>query len=164
MRPNGALQTIFAFFLGLLILAFVAVAIGTFLPEPEWTSTNEAARDAWRLTTGIVLLACATALLAASLFLPEAQVVLSNGILLGGVFTMVYAVGSAFVTDAGLLRFGVVTIALAVTIAIGYLRFVRGHRTPAVAPGGPSEVPSDITVRLATVERKLDALSAALRS
>ena len=102
MKPNGALQTIFAFFLGLLILAFVAVAVSTFLPEPRWTAgddgTYSTTYDSYRLTVGIVLLVCATALLVISLFLPEVQVVLSNGILLGGVFTMVYAVISTFVS------------------------------------------------------------------
>jgi hypothetical protein len=171
MKPNGALQTIFAFFLGLLILAFVAVAVSTFLPRPIWSETVSdakytAAVDAWQLTVGIVLLVCATALLAASLFLPESGSVLSNGILLGGVFTMVYAVISAFIASASLLRFGVVALALVVTIGIGYARFVRGRRAPAQATpvAGPSEVPHDVAVRLATLERKLDALGDALRS
>lgn len=171
MKPNGALQTIFAFFLGLLVLAFVAVAVSTFLPEPRWDAGNNAdysaGYDSYRLTVGIVLLLCATAFLVISLFLPEAQVVLSNGILLGGVFTMVYAVVSAFIADAGLLRFVVVTLALAVTIGIGYLRFVRGRRAPSAgtttSTTRPTE-PSDVSLRLAAVERKLDAIGAALHS
>ena len=162
MKPNGALQTIFAFFLGLLVLAFVAVALGTFYPQPEWMEGSARSYDSWRLTTGILLLVCATALLAASLVLPEDQVVLSNGILLGGVFTMVYAVVSAFVSDPGLLRFGVVTVALAVTIVIGYARFVRGRGRAAKPSASPSEVPHDLADRLTAVERKLDALGAAL--
>jgi hypothetical protein len=171
MKQNGALQMIFAFFLGLLILAFVAVAVSTFLPEPRWTAgsdgTYSTAYDSYRLTVGIVLLLCATALLVISLFLPEAQVVLSNGILLGGVFTMVYAVISAFVSGAGLLRFVTVALALAVTIGIGYLRFVRGHRTSAAGVAASTthpDEPADLSLRLAAVERKLDALAAALRS
>jgi hypothetical protein len=163
MKPNGALQTIFAFFLGLLVLAFVAVALGTFYPQPEWVSGSTQGYDSWRLTTGILLLVCATVLLAASLVLPDEQIVLSNGILLGGVFTMIYAVVSAFVSDAGLLRFGVVTAALAVTIVIGYARFVRGRRRTATPSAGSSELPHDVADRLAAVERKLDALGAALR-
>lgn len=169
MKPNGALQTIFAFFLGLLVLAFVAVAVSTFLPEPQWSPGEDtaygSAYDSYRLTVGIVLLLCATALLVISLFLPEAQVVLSNGILLGGVFTMVYAVISAFIAGAGVLRFVVVTIALVVTIGIGYLRFVRGHRTTnaQVPIATPAEgAPSDLVERVLAIERKLDALGAAL--
>lgn len=163
MKPNGALQTIFAFFLGLLVLAFVAVALGTFYPQPEWMEGSAKDYDSWRLTTGILLLVCATVLLGASLVLPEEQVVLSNGILLGGVFTMIYAVVSAFVSDAGLLRFGVVTAALVVTIAIGYARFVRGRRRTTTPATGSAELPHDVADRLAAVERKLDALGAALR-
>jgi hypothetical protein len=165
VKPNGALQTIFAFFLGLLVLAFVAVAVSTFLPEPRWTESqfSQAGYDTYRLTVGIALLLCATALLVVSLFLPEAQVVLSNGILLGGVFTMVYAVISAFISDAGLLRFAVVSAALVVTIGIGYLRFVRGHRRRETAAAAtPEGVPSELAERVTLIERKLDAVSNAL--
>lgn len=168
MKPNGALQTIFAFFLGLLVLAFVAVAVSTFLPEPRWTGDlgsaySQSEYDAYRLTVGIALLLCATALLVISLFLPQAQVVLSNGILLGGVFTMVYAVISAFISDAGLLRFAVVSAALVVTIGIGYLRFVRGHsKRETAAAATPEGVPSELVERVTLIERKLDAISTAL--
>jgi hypothetical protein len=119
-------------------------------------------RDQWTLVTGIILLLCATALLAVSLFLPEHQAVLSNGILLGGVFTMIYAVGMAFSADTSLVRFGVVTAALAVTIAVGYLKFARGRRAAGPSALDPGAV-GELGRRLADVERKLDALGRALR-
>lgn len=170
MKANAVLQIIFAFFLGLVVVAFVGIGVNTFYPQPSYPvdeaqmRTWEVTYDHWALVTGIVLLLCATAILAVSLFLPEDQGVLSNGILLGGVFTMIYAVGMAFAAGTSLLRFAVVTAALAVTIVIGYLKFVRGHRATRPAAAPPSDVAmGELDERLAVVERKLDALGKALR-
>jgi hypothetical protein len=187
MRTNNALQVIFAFFLGLVVVAFVGIGVNTFYPEPEWGS--DASRQAysdWQLTTGIVLLVCATLLLVISLLLAEDKGVLSNGLLLGGVFTMVYAVGVTISTDRSVVRFLVVGAALVVTIGVGYLTFVRGRRrrtgqpsagipegsaaVPAAAtgPGAPAApfgpTDADLAGRLAVVERKLDALARVLGS
>lgn len=172
MRTNNALQVIFAFFLGLVVVAFIGIGVNTFYPEPNGSGmyTN------WRLTTGMILLVCATMVLVVSLLMPEVQGVLSNGVLLGGVFTMVYAVGVAISTDRSVLRFIVVAVALVVTIGVGYLKFVRGHRSEPAVPiaAGTSgaaiasaSVPEDVSAqfadRLAAVEHKLDALARALQ-
>ncbi len=159
MRTNNALQIIFAFFLGLVVVAFVGIGVNTFYPEPVYVD-GRPGYAGWQLTTGIILLVCATIILAVSLFLPEAQGVLSNGLLLGGVFTMIYAVGITVSSDASVLRFVVVAVALAVTIAIGWLKFARRR---AVEPGDAGTVPTDVVERLAAVERKLDALGRALQ-
>jgi hypothetical protein len=195
MRTNNALQMIFAFFLGLVVVAFVGIGVNTFYPEPSYADGGSGnAYLHWRLATGIILLACATALLVISLVMPEVQAVLSNGVLLGGVFTMVYAVGVTLTTDRSVWRFVVVAIALAVTVGVGYLKFVRSRRhasvsgaevdsppsavpnapAPAAAPTGPSPfapplqdsaAPTGaIEDRLAAVERRLDAVSRALRA
>ena len=37
-RQHYALQTIFSFFLGLMVLAFVGVGVNTFYPQPAETS------------------------------------------------------------------------------------------------------------------------------
>ncbi|HEX5335935.1 MAG TPA: hypothetical protein VFW55_08645 [Propionicimonas sp.] len=162
MKTNTVLQVIFAFFLGLVVVAFVGIGVNTFYPEPRWVDGQPDQYAGWQLTTGIVLLICATIILAVSLFLPEHQGVLSNGILLGGVFTMIYAVGMTVSSNASILRFVVVAIALAVTIAIGYLKFTR-RRSGAPPAEGAGTVPVDVAERLAAVERKLDALGRALQ-
>jgi len=164
MRTNTALQIIFAFFLGLVVVAFVGIGVNTFYPEPAYVDGRPDQYLGWQLTTGIILLVCATIILAVSLFLPEHQGALSNGILLGGVFTMIYAVGMTVSSNASVLRFVVVAIALAVTIAIGYLKFVRGRAAKAVGQPATGEgVPAELAERLAAVERKLDALGRALQ-
>jgi len=162
MKTNNALQVIFAFFLGLVVVAFVGIGVNTFYPEPTYVDGDSGQYVGWRLTTGVILLVCATVILAISLFLPELQAVLSNGILLGGVFTMIYAVGVTVSSNASIVRFIVVAIALAVTIAIGYLKFVR-RRTVVASDAGSTDLPPELAERLATVERKLDALGRALQ-
>lgn len=159
MRTNGALQIIFAFFLGLVVVAFVGIGVNTFYPEPAYID-GRPGYAGWQLTTGMILLVCATIILAVSLFLPEALGVLSNGLLLGGVFTMIYAVGITVSSNASVLRFVVVAIALAVTIAIGWLKFTRRR---AALPADAGALPTDVAERLAVVERKLDALGRALQ-
>ncbi len=165
MKTNTALQIIFAFFLGLVVVAFVGIGVNTFFPEPSYVDGRPEQFASWQLTTGIILLVCATLVLAISLFLPESQAVLSNGLLLGGVFTMIYAVGMTVSSTASVLRFVVVAVALAVTIAIGYLKFVRGRAAAAAAAGttASADVPGELGERLAAVERKLDALGRALQ-
>lgn len=93
-------------------------------------------QDSWAQRTSIVLIVLATALMALSLLLTESMAVLSNGILLGGLFTMLYGVGWAFASDRASTRFGVLVVALLISIGLGYLRFVR-PRTAAPPPGPP---------------------------
>ncbi len=165
MRTNTALQVIFAFFLGLVVVAFVGIGVNTFFPEPDWSEGTQTGYANWQLITGVILLVCATILLAVSLLLPETQGVLSNGVLLGGVFTMVYAVGMTVTSDRSVLRFVVVAAALAVTIGIGYLKFVRRRAAvAAAAASAPADAAQggELAARLAAVEQKLDGIARAL--
>lgn len=159
MKTNDALQVIFAFFLGLVVVAFVGIGVNTFYPEPQWVDGMPAGYDTWRLLTGIILLVCATAILVVSLLLPDEHGVLSNGLLLGGVFTMVYAVGMTVSAENNLWRFVMVAVALAITIVIGYLKFVRGRRGGApIGEPVSAAVEGALAERVTAVERKLDAL------
>lgn len=162
MKDSSLLQLMFAFFLGLVLVAFVGVAVNTAYPQPEHTGGAwENSYAQWALITCIILLVCATAILAVSLFLPDDQAVISNGILMGGVFTMIYAVGTTFSADTSWARLVVITVALAVTVGIGYLKFVRGGASaPAAAE---REDVSELGSRVADLERKIDAIGKALR-
>lgn len=169
MKPNAALQIVFAFFLGLLAVAFVGIGVATFYPEPAYSDPDgwSALRAGWALTTSIILLVCATLLLTVSLLLPDSQAVISNGILLGGVFTMLYAVIMAFSGEVSVWRFLVVAGALAITLAVGYLRFVRARNLPAVTPTAPVTAASSreaeaLEERVASLEARLAAMSRAL--
>lgn len=215
-----ALQLIFSFFLGILLVVVIGVGVWTFYPQPyregspeqqelqklyreqERTAgkvpggtTNEAefnriqkqideiqakmqkARDRWAVNTSIILLTFATALMAISLFLPEHMRVFSNGILLGGLFSVVYGTGWSFAGGDSRARFFVVLVALVLSVAFGYLRFIRGKREREMlaaegglavgAEGGAGVVGGDayasLTARVAALEARAEAAAAALR-
>lgn len=163
MKGNGALQIIFGFFLGLVVVAFVGIGVNTFYPEPSYLDYDAPVFSQWRLITGIILLVLATAILVISLALPAHQAVITNGLLLGGVFTMVYAVGMTVTSDQSIWRFVVVAVALLVTIVIGYLKFAKPWRGPAAVAAQPSEEPaSELAARLSSLEHRFDALRRAL--
>ncbi|MBP8919077.1 MAG: hypothetical protein KBG85_05175 [Micropruina sp.] len=159
---QSVLQAIFSVFLGLVVTAFVGIGVNTFLPEPDLRPETESVWSGWRLTTSIVLLVCATAVMLLSLAVTRAGAVLANGALLGGLFTMIYAVGMGVSTANQWPRFAVMTAALVITVGVGWWRFSRGRRA-APRPSGGGELSGEAEERLASVERRLDALARALR-
>lgn len=174
MKAQQIIQALYSFFLGLVVVGFVAVGLMTFYPQSRYDQTSSgddawrAAVDSWSLGASIILLVCATVIFAVSLVLSERLDVVANGLLLGGVFTMIYAVGVSLDGRTSPLRFVVVAVALLVTVAVGYLKFVRGRRGAATAAlaaaagASASGVAPDVTERLVRVETKLDALRRAL--
>lgn len=181
------LQVIYSFFLGLAVATFVGIGMATFYPRPkadyghlpETKGLEESAEyqakmdahaellDTWSLNTSIVLLVIATAIVVAALFLGDRLIVLSNGLLLGGLFTFVYAVGNSFTNSQNVLRFSVITVALVVTVAVGWLKFRQGptvsSATAAAAPRvGDDGVTASLEHRISDLERRLDALRKAL--
>jgi hypothetical protein len=204
-RGTG-LQTIFAFFLGLMVTSFVGVGVYTFYPSPDrafrdqverqdrreqairnfrpdealtpedraslqaiaderakLADANRVASEAWGRRTSIILITFATLAMAVSLLRAVQLPVISNGLLLGGVFTMLYGVGWSLVSDTSTGRFLVMTAALAITIALGYVRFVYRRDT-----GRPGEVRTagvdgltDLERRVRSLEERLDKAAAA---
>jgi len=171
-QMNSALQVIFSFFLGLMVVALVGVGTNTFLPSPaeeydrqiqelyhqidsyhvktssdaeltpaeqaeyqaiqdeilELSQASDLATRDWARTSSIVLVIFATLVMSISLIRAEQLRVLSNGLLLGGIFTMVYGAGWAVFSGSSPIRLAVITFALIMTIGLGYLKFVRGRR------------------------------------
>lgn len=217
---GDALQLIFSFFLGILLVVFVGVGVWTFYPEPyrstapeqkeldrlyrelsdiegkeaptpseraeierlrtrmdEINQAMQKQRDRWAVNTSIILLGFATLLMAISLLLPEHMKVFSNGILLGGVFTVLYGTGWSFAGQEARARFYVVLAALVLSLAFGYLRFIRGRaaelRAAQAAQAAPmtpgtGEAPlqadaiAELSARIAELERRADRAAAAL--
>jgi hypothetical protein len=125
---------------------------------------SEAAREAWGRSTSIILMAAATLAMAISLVRADQLPVVSNGLLLGGVFTMLYGVGWIVATDRSVARFFVMTAALGLTLALGYVRFVR-HRALAPMPGGAgTEGLANIERRVRELEDRMDQAANALGS
>lgn len=205
-RGSG-LRTIFSFFLGLMLTAFVGVGVYTFHPPPtqfdeeirnlgrreqavrtargpneltsadrdtlqalerrrdELTDAAAAARKPWGRSTSIILILFATIAMAVSLIRADQLPVISNGLLLGGLFTMVYGVGWIIVTDTSIGRFLVMTIALAITLALGYARFVRRGPIAAATAGTASSDGRDLTDlerRVRDLEERLNEAATAL--
>jgi hypothetical protein len=128
----------------------------------------------WARNTSIVLVLFATAVMAVSLVRSEQLRVVSNGLLMGGLFTMLYGSGWVLVSEKSIARFFVVLFALVVALALGYLKFVRGRedRAPGAIPslaGAPgavtladNEAMANILVRLDRLEARTAAAAAAL--
>lgn len=212
-RQHNALQVIFSFFLGLMLVAFIGVGVNTFYPGPyedesaeleelyeqqndiqrlrdpdgQLTAAEQAeldelraetraleeerndAEEIWVRNTSIVLILFATGVMSISLIRSEQLRIISNGLLLGGLFTMVYGVGWAIADGGSVARFGVMTFALVATFALGYLRFVRvrGRRGEVAASATSGVVISDDAVasldaRVAALERRAAAAARAL--
>ena len=103
--------------------------------------------------------------MAISLIRAPEPLVISNGLLLGGVFAMLYGVGWIIVTDTSTSRFIVMTLALLITLALGYVRFVH-RQAPASAPGGEA-MPggnrvADLEERVRSLERRMEEAASAL--
>lgn len=176
-----ALQLIFSFFLGLLLVVLIGAGVWTFYPEPFSQESPEQKqldelyreqgdlnikeparqtpaerarsrqldeqiqalndrmqkrRNVWTINTSIILLSFATVLMAVSLFLPDSFRVLANGVLLGGLFTVIYGTGWSFTGGTSRARFFVILAAVLLAVVFGYLRFIRGRRAEALAAAG----------------------------
>jgi len=207
LPERGPLSVIFAFFLGLLLTAFIGVGVNTFHPSPATPleeqmqalgrkerqiengrpasalSTSEQAqmrgirdsvemlnqraqqvREGWGRSTSLILIAFATLAMAIAVLRADQLSVLSNGLLLGGVFTMVYGVGLILATGTSMARFLAITLALVVTLGIGYLRFVRRRdgalrAEPAMAT---APVADGVEARVQAIEAQLEGIRKAL--
>ncbi len=125
----------------------------------------EAVLEPWMRSTSIILIVFATLVMAISLVRADQLPVISNGLLLGGVFTMVYGVGWIVATDTSVSRFFVMTVALAITLALGYIRFVgrqMASEMSATQSIGDDQGLTDIVRRLRDVEERLDDAANAL--
>ena len=202
---SRALQTIFSFFLGLMVTAFVGVGVYTFHPSPERESArqikdldrqeqairnsrppdeltpadrnqiqaitderNEMAdaaqttREAWGRSTSIIIMIFATLAMAISLVRADRLPVITNGLLLGGVFTMLYGVGWIIATDTSVARFVVMTVALAITLALGYVRFVRRAASVASTTSTEGADPGEIERLVRELEERMNQAASAL--
>ena len=82
-----------------------------------------------------ISLVASVVLLGLSLLLEKRNRVLANGVLLGGLFTLLYSIGRGFASQDTMMTFIAVTAGLAVALFLGYRRFFEKPTTaPAVNP------------------------------
>ncbi len=118
----------------------------------------------WRRSTSIILIVLATLAMAFSLVRADELPVVSNGLLLGGVFTMLYGIGWVIQGDSTVGRFAVITVALLVTLVLGYLRFVRGGRVAAARVVVPGAGSPELEQRIGELERRMNEAARALQA
>ncbi len=94
----------------------------------------QAARGGWVSTVTVILLAVGAILAGASLFLLSRLPLVSNGMMLGGFFTMWYAVYWAFTQSGSSIRFIALAVAGFVTIVVGYLRVLSARKVVEPTP------------------------------
>jgi hypothetical protein len=154
MEDNKVLKLVYTFFLGLLLAIFVGVGINTFYESPQYPeypndftafrddgptkeqSAQEAEFDKqlrqhdesakpYNRNVSIITLVSAVALMAISLAFEKRIKQIADGIMLGGLFTLLYSLGRGFASEDSKYIFVAVTVSLAAVLYLGYHRFVR---------------------------------------
>ena len=149
------LKVVYTFFLGLLLAIFVGVGTNTFYggpkpqeysaaletygkdPTPEQIKLQKdySARmdeynrkmKPYNRNVSAVTLSAAVILLTVSLAFEKKIKIIADGIMLGGVFTLLYSLGRSFASEDTKYTFVVVSVGLIVAIYLGYHRFIKAQ-------------------------------------
>ncbi|MGI5827678.1 MAG: hypothetical protein ACOX6V_01500 [Patescibacteria group bacterium] len=73
----------------------------------------------------VISLSASVLLLILSLTLASKLVVIADGLLLGGVLTLLYSIIRGFQSEDSKFRFVVVSIGLVISLVLGYIKFVK---------------------------------------
>ena len=148
------LKIIYSLFLGVILAIFVGVGISTFTGSPEYpdypenlarldiAELNEQQKaeqmayeqqvqaveeemDKHNRNVSIIATVIAVAFMAVGLIYAHKIDVIADGVLLGGVFTLLYGLGRGLATGDEIFRFLVVTVGVVAAIGLGYWRFVK---------------------------------------
>lgn len=157
LEYNAAMiKYIYALFLGLLLAVFVGVGVATFYTgptAPDYSSyekiavngscAEQAAQQAeldqqydryqdelavYNRNASLYNLTGALIILIIALTTATKLAVISDGLLLGGVFSLLYSTGLGLSTGDSQFRFIVATIGLLIAIFLGYWKFLRAER------------------------------------
>lgn len=89
-------------------------------------SKDYAARsEDYNRNVSMIVLGAAVILVVLGLTLHAKTDVIADGLLLGGVFTLLYSIGRSFAGQDPQYSFMVVTIGLIITVIVGYLKFIK---------------------------------------
>jgi len=148
------LKIVYSLFLGVILAIFVGVGISAFYQAPEYPEPPdaikygiyedqteeqkavqraydqqaEAARErveAHDRNVSIIATVVAVLLLAVGLVYSHKIDVIADGFLLGGIFTLLYSMGLGLASGDEMYRFLIISVGVAVAIALGYWRFVK---------------------------------------
>jgi len=149
------IKLVYTFFVGLLLAIFVGVGISTFYESPkvpQWpTELNTLGREPtseqvklqrdfdkkteqhnkvmkpYNRNVSIMTLVAAVAFLVISLAYEKKIKIIADGIMLGGLFTLLYSIGRGFASEDSKYSFLTVTVGLIVVFYLGYHRFIKTH-------------------------------------
>ena|SRR3989344_9662082 len=155
MEDNKVIKLVYTFFVGLLLAIFVGVGISTFYESPkvpQWpTELNTLGREPtseqvklqrdfdkkteqhnkvmkpYNRNVSIMTLVAAVAFLVISLAYEKKIKIIADGIMLGGLFTLLYSIGRGFASEDSKYSFLTVTVGLIVVFYLGYHRFIKTH-------------------------------------
>ena len=148
---NKILKIVYTFFLGLILALFVGLGISTFYPSPKMpvypetipfskseptpeeqqkvkeydTKIREyqSVSQQYNRNVSIISLIAAVLLLVVSLIFEKRNQVIANGVLLGGLFTLLYSIGRGLSSEDSRLTFITVTVVLVIALYLGYRSF-----------------------------------------
>jgi hypothetical protein len=90
----------------------------------QQNTTYQALLNNYRRNVSILATVASLVLLALSLVVLRSMALLPDGVLLGGILTLLYGVGMGFGASDLRYRFAVVTVGLLVALGLGYIKFV----------------------------------------
>ncbi len=102
--------------------------------QAEFQAKNDAfqkAESTYNRNVSLIALGFATLFLVIALWFPPHFIVLADGLLLGGVFTLVYGIIRGLMSQDNAQRFVVISIGLVIAIIIGYKKFVETQEESA---------------------------------
>lgn len=79
----------------------------------------------WARTSSIYVITAATIFAVIALTFSGSLEIIANGLLLGSIFTLLYGTVLSMISENRITQFIVISVSLAVTLAIGYMRFIR---------------------------------------
>lgn len=157
MRETNILQLIYTFFVGLLLALFIGAGINTFYTPPaapeypsilniygkepteqqlavqkQFDQQNAIYQDKmkpYNRNVSIMTLVAAVAFLVVSVLFEKKIKFIANGIMLGGLSTLIYSIGRGFASEDSKYIFTAITVGLAIVLYLGYRRFVM-HTAP----------------------------------
>ena len=149
------LKLFYTFFLGLLLAIFIGVGINTFYEGPQapeyptalnsvgkngeltpeqvaiqkqWdqdTAQYDEAMKPYNRTVSMLALGAAVVFLAVSMVFEKRIKLMADGVMLGGLFSLIYSLARGFASDNSKYVFAMVSISLVIVLYLGFHRFVR---------------------------------------
>jgi len=149
MQESKVIKFIYTFFVGILIALFVGVGVNTFYPGPTAPDYNyqleandqksqeiqndytnkyaEYSKDAeqYSMNVSIIVLCASVLLLIGGVIYEKKLLFISNSVILGGLFTLIYSIGRGFASNNNVYSFIAVTVGLSLVVYLGYHKFVK---------------------------------------